>query len=60
MDLLELRNQIDVIDSQIVELFEKRMDICKGVAQYKIENGKKVFDRQLMYAAIIIMRNTVS
>ena len=46
MDLLELRNQIDVIDSQIVELFEKRMDICKGVAQYKIENGKKVFDRQ--------------
>ena len=46
MDLLELRNQIDVIDSQIVELFEKRMGICKGVAQYKIENGKKVFDRQ--------------
>lgn len=46
MDLLELRDKIDKIDSQIVELFEDRMEICRGVAQYKIENGKKVFDRQ--------------
>lgn len=45
MDLLELREQIDAIDRQIVELYEKRMDICANVAQYKIENGKKVFDK---------------
>ncbi len=45
MDLLELRDQIDQIDSRIVELYEKRMDVCKQVAQYKIENGKKVFDK---------------
>lgn len=45
MDLLELRNQIDDIDQQIVSLYEKRMDICKQVAEYKIETGKKVFDR---------------
>lgn len=45
MDLLELRDQIDGIDRQIVELYEQRMDVCKQVAQYKIENGKKVFDR---------------
>lgn len=45
MDLLELRNRIDEIDGQIVELYEKRMDICKKVAEYKIETGKKVFDR---------------
>ena len=43
MDLLELRNQIDDIDQQIVSLYEKRMDICKQVAEYKIETGKKVF-----------------
>lgn len=45
MDLGELRQQIDQIDSSIVELYEKRMDICSQVAQYKIENGKKVFDK---------------
>lgn len=45
MDLLELRDKIDVIDKQMVELYEQRMDICKQVAQYKIETGKKVFDR---------------
>lgn len=45
MDLLELRDRLDVIDAQIVELYEKRMDICSQVADYKIKNGKKVFDR---------------
>lgn len=45
MDLLQLRDEIDVIDKQIVELYEKRVNICKRVAEYKIENGKKVFDR---------------
>ena len=46
MDLLELREQIDAIDKQIVELYEQRMEICGRVAEYKIETGKKVFDRQ--------------
>ena len=46
VDLLELRDKIDVIDAQIVELYEQRMEICKQVAEYKISTGKKVFDRQ--------------
>lgn len=46
MDLLELRGQLDVIDQQIVSLYEQRMEICSQVAEYKIETGKKVFDRQ--------------
>jgi len=45
MDLLELRKQIDEIDKNIVDLYEKRMKIAEQVAQYKIENGKKVFDK---------------
>ena len=45
-DLLELRAQLDEIDADIVSLYEKRMDICKQVAEYKISTGKKVFDRQ--------------
>ncbi len=46
MDLLELRGQIDEIDRQLVELYEKRMDISRQVAEYKIETGKKVFDKE--------------
>ncbi len=45
-DLLVLRNEIDKIDRQIVELFEKRMEISKEVAEYKISTGKKVFDKE--------------
>jgi len=45
MDLTELRSQIDEIDSSIVDLYEKRMDISRQVAEYKIENGKQVFDK---------------
>lgn len=45
-DLLELRNEIDGIDSQIVELYEERMKISEEVAKYKIQSGKKVFDKE--------------
>lgn len=45
MDLGELRNQLDRIDEQIVKLYEERMGICSQVADYKIENGKNVFDK---------------
>lgn len=45
MDLLELRGQIDEIDQQIVALYEKRMEVSKQVAEYKIETGKRVFDK---------------
>ncbi|MBQ3583839.1 MAG: chorismate mutase, partial [Lachnospiraceae bacterium] len=40
LDLNEIRKQIDEVDASIVDLFEKRMDLCKNVAQYKIDNGK--------------------
>lgn len=46
MDLANLRNKIDEIDARIVELYEQRMDVSKEVAEYKINSGKKVFDRQ--------------
>ena len=46
MDLLEIRGQLDDVDRQIVELYEKRMELCGQVAEYKIETGKKVFDKQ--------------
>lgn len=39
MELLELRKEIDRIDMQIVDLFLKRMELCKQVAIYKSRNG---------------------
>lgn len=45
MDLLELREKLDQIDEKIVALYEERMAISSQVADYKIETGKKVFDR---------------
>ena len=44
MNLDEIRVDIDKIDKDIVELIKKRMNLSLSVAEYKINNGKKVFD----------------
>ena len=46
MDLKELRKEIDEIDSQLVKLYEDRMDVSSRIADFKISTGKKVFDRE--------------
>ena len=38
-DINKLRNQIDEIDSQLTELFQKRMETVEKVAEYKKLNG---------------------
>jgi len=45
-DLQEIRKEIDSIDRQIVDLYEKRMDLATQVADYKISTGKQVFDAE--------------
>ena len=45
MDLQEIRKEIDRVDGELLELFEKRMELCSQVAESKIETGKPVFDR---------------
>ena len=44
MDIKELRNEIDSIDDKILELFERRMDICRDIARYKNENKLPVLN----------------
>lgn len=46
VDLQESRRQIDEIDSQIIDLFERRMNVASNVADYKIATGKPVFDKE--------------
>jgi len=41
----EKRIKIDEIDKQMAKLFEERMVIAKDIAQYKIENGLPVLDK---------------
>lgn len=44
--LQDLRTQLDQVDNEIVRLYEERMHICAQVGEYKVETGRKVFDRQ--------------
>lgn len=43
MDLTELRNEIDKIDSELVRLFTQRMNIAAQVADYKKSNGLPIY-----------------
>lgn len=38
-ELDELRQQIDILDKQVVEILAKRMSISEKIAKYKFENG---------------------
>ncbi|MEG0308574.1 MAG: chorismate mutase [Clostridium sp.] len=42
--LEECRKEIDEIDSEIIRLFEKRMDIAIRVANYKKENEIPIYN----------------
>lgn len=43
MDLKQLRDGIDEIDSEILALFMKRMELCRWVADYKKQHDMPVF-----------------
>ncbi len=45
-DLTKCREEIDNIDRQLVELYEKRMEVSEKVAAYKIATGKRVLDKE--------------
>ena len=39
MDLKELRDQIDLVDDKIAELYMQRLDLVKQVGEYKKQNN---------------------
>lgn len=45
-ELNVLRQELDEIDKQIVELFERRMNISAEVAEYKVATGKRILDKE--------------
>lgn len=46
MSIENYRQEIDKIDEQLVELFNRRMEVVKGVAEYKRESGAPLYDGQ--------------
>lgn len=46
MSLKPIRDEIDKIDEQLIGLFARRMECSKKVAQYKLENGMKIFNAE--------------
>ena len=59
-DLQESRKEIDIIDDEIIKLFEKRMEICRDVADYKLKTGKQVLDRQRELEKLKVLREKAS
>ena len=46
MDIAELRNEIDIVDRELLELFLRRMEISAEVAAWKKANGRAFHDPQ--------------
>ena len=46
LDLKEIRNKLDEIDTQLVGLFEKRMALCSDVAEFKIQEKRYTMERE--------------
>lgn len=44
MNLSELREQIDKVDSELIRLYEERIEIAEKIAKAKLEINKPVFD----------------
>jgi len=60
MDLNELRNEIDEIDEEMVSLFEKRMAVSEKVAAWKIENGRRIFDKEREKKKLAVLTSMAS
>ncbi len=59
-DLLQIRDEIDQVDSEITALYLKRMQLTSEVAEYKIQTGKKVFDKERERAKLEKLSSLVS
>lgn len=60
LDLNQTRDKIDIIDRQIVKLFEDRMLLTQEVAEYKIATGKAVLDKEREESKLNTLQGMVS
>ena len=60
MDLEVIRQQIDQVDQELVDLLEKRMTLVDQVVTFKKSSGKSVFDSKREDIIFEKVRNRVS
>lgn len=56
--LEEYRREIDLIDKEMIALFERRMDVARKVGEYKKENNMEILNSKR--EAEVIEKNTNS
>lgn len=59
-DLEIIRKELDEIDDEILKLFEKRMEVCGEVAEFKIKNGRKILDKKREESKIAVLKGRAS
>lgn len=59
-DLNELRREIDQVDRELLKQFEKRMELCGRIAEYKIEAGRPVQDLEREKQKIAMLQEEAS
>ena len=45
-DINEVRKDIDLVDSRLLELFEERMDLCKEIGEIKAKENLPTLDKK--------------
>ncbi len=60
MSLENIRKKLDVIDEQIVKLYEERMQLCEEVGIDKVKTGKKVYDKQRENEKLAVLMSKAS
>jgi monofunctional chorismate mutase len=60
VNLETLRNEIDLIDQEMMKLFKKRMEVSKKVGQYKKENGLPILDETREKELILRHKNMLN
>lgn len=62
-ELEKKRTEIDEIDTQMAELFERRMEVCGGIAEYKKEHGLAIYnetrENEILEKRASLINNTV-
>ena len=54
-ELQALRQEIDAVDKQMVELFRRRMDVTRRVGEYKAARGIPVLDQAREQNASVVV-----
>lgn len=56
-DLIDCRNDIDRIDTAILNLLSERMDVANDIAEYKLNHNQSITDASREHSKLVKLRN---